>query len=99
MNADPLRQILSAQPLPMPAPGQWEALRQSLERATPARPTRTRRVRWGILAGAGLLLAFGGLWLGTSAETEESWYQVHALSQLSSPGADPTWVAMEMTSP
>ena len=99
MNHDPIARLLSAQPLPDASSAQWEALRRELHRDPPARPSRMRRVRWGVLAGTSLLLVLGGLWLGTSPETEASWVQVHAISQWSSPAADPTWVAMEMTTP
>lgn len=100
MKQDNLHSLFAAQPLPSIAPAAWEALRAKLEpRVTPARPTRTRRLRWGILAGASLLIALSGLWITRTSEVEPDWSQVHALSQWSSPGADPTWVAMEMTSP
>ncbi|MEN9353025.1 MAG: hypothetical protein RL318_350 [Fibrobacterota bacterium] len=100
MNHDTLRGILAAQPLPSADPVAWEALRAHLEpRLAPTRPSRLRRFRWSLLAGASLLIAISGFWITRTSEVEPSWSQVHALSQWSSPGADPTWVAMEMTSP
>lgn len=99
MNQDPIARLLSAQPLPEATTAQWEGLCRELHREPPHRPARSRRIRWSVLAGSAFLLVLGGLWLGTSPETEASWVQVHALSQWSSPTADPTWVAMEMTSP
>ncbi len=99
MNQDPIARLLSAQPLPTPTTAQWEALQRELRRDPPPRPARARKVRWSILVGSAFLLVLGGLWLVTSPEAEESWAQTHALTQWSSPTADPTWVAMEMTSP
>jgi hypothetical protein len=99
MNHEPLRQILSAQPLPPAGLAEWESLRRALVPSTPARPSRMRRIRWFLLAGATMLLVLGGLWVTQVTESDSDWTQVYAISQLGSPGGDPTWVAMEVSSP
>jgi len=99
MNDEQLRQLLTSQPLPQALAQDWERLRLQLEPRRPLRAWHQRRpLRWGLFVSTVLVLAMGGLWI-TQDSSSESWSQVHALSQWGSASGDPTWVAMDVSSP